>query len=164
MRDRIIDRVLTACLCIPWSPLGPLQPNSAVMASLGDLMSPQATCVGLGGRRGRVSQLQPLSRGSGRCQWAQQHPLLPRHSHRLSCLPEMALIQPYDGVSLPVTPHFRGNLLASAPISNFRHSVLFVLCCLTHSMTESLLSLHANIILPSALEMICLTLSFLTIF
>lgn len=40
--------------------------NSSVMAFLGDLMSPRATCVSLGGRRGLVPQLQPLSRGSGR--------------------------------------------------------------------------------------------------
>lgn len=69
---------------------------------------------------------------------------------------KMALIQPYDGVSSPVTPHFRGNLLASAPISNFRHNVLFVFCFMTHFMTESLLSPHANIILPSVVELICL--------
>lgn len=81
-------RVRTACPRIPWSPLGPLEPNSAVMASLGDLMSPQATCVRLGGRRGRVPQLQPLSGGSGRRQQALRHPPLPRHSHRLPCLPK----------------------------------------------------------------------------
>ncbi len=80
-----------------------------------------------------------------------------------SMFTKMALIQPYDGVGSPVTPHFRGNLLTSAPISNFRHNVLFVFCCLTHFMTESLLSPHANIILPSVVELICLTLSFLTI-
>lgn len=156
-------RVWTACLCIPWSPLGPLQPNSAVMAFLGDLMSPRATCVSWGGRRGLVPQLQPLSRGSGRCSMSATTPIASTSQPQTAMFTEMALIQPYDGVSSPVTTHFRGNLLASAPISNLRHNVLFVLCRLTHSMTESLLSLYANIILPSALEKICLTLSFLTI-
>lgn len=127
-------------------------------------MSPQATCVRLGGPAWTRAAAAAIIQRKCTSSMSATTPIASMSQPQTAMFTKMALIQSYDGVGSPVTPHFRGNLLTSAPISNFRHNVLFVLSRLTHFMTESLLSPHANIILPSAVEFICLTLSFLTIF
>lgn len=93
----------TVCPRIPWSPLGPLYTNSAVMACPGDLMSGRATCVSLRGCRWLVPQLRSLSGGSGCRQWAPRCASLPRHSRSLLCLPKWHR----SGLMMPSAPRSR---------------------------------------------------------
>ncbi len=116
----------TACLRIPWSPLGPLQPNSAVMFP-GRLDEPPSHLCEVRRPAWTRATAAAIIQRKWTSSMSATTPIASTSQPQTAMFTKMALIQPYDGVGSLVTPHFRGNLLASAPISNFRHNVLFVL-------------------------------------